>query len=91
MTLVPLEGGVDGLLQVVQVQHVFDKPGCDADELYKGFAVLIPKVACVLEPKQTRPVVLTETVAKLAARVAVHRVLATWWWMNAWAAVRGCK
>ena len=71
-----LDGGVECLLRLLG--HVFDDPACDADVLYRGLAVLVPKVSCVLEPKQTRPLVLTETITKLAARVAMHRVLESW-------------
>ena len=42
---------------------------------FQGLVVLLAKVNVVSEPKQVRPIVLTEALTKLGARIATARVV----------------
>ena len=48
------------------------RPSLRGQVLYKGLAVLIPKVQKVLSAKDLRPIVLTEVLTKLVARLTTR-------------------
>lgn len=49
-----------------------------AVQQFDGLVLLLAKERLVTQPKQVRPIVLTEALTKLTARVAASRVLSSW-------------
>lgn len=64
------------------VQHalhtIIQSPKAVPSEVFYGLVVLLAKEKVVLEPKHVRPIVLTETLTKLAARICSARVVQHW-------------
>ena len=70
--MVKVPCGPEVLTQVVN--QVVRDPSSAGDALSQGVAVLLPKLPIVLHPKNTRPIILSEVLVKLCARMCIARI-----------------